>query len=264
MRRNTNTKTKVAIISGLIAVVIISNMPMVVNATTFSAYQGLVISGYTLAGTKGTVKVIDQPYISATGLIYSHRDYMVYMNLPSGDSVGAGYIAYKDSGGTIHMYDMTYRYFGGVNVAHDLYNTISVGTSFNAQVTQDSSTSNCWTASTYSSAIDTCFGVGDTHGAAAGNTARNLHFAASGSTDDMPGFFDLLKVAHYSGGSLTFDKYFSQATYYKCSSQNGYVLTYLATYSGGGSKIDSVGTGPRDYSVDNCSIDDPVQDAYGE
>lgn len=263
---NKPTNTTKLIFSTIIAAVIISSIPVTAHASDYSAQQGVTMaSGYNLAGVSGSLTVKDSPFISASGVITGHRDYMVYMNLPSGDSVGAGYFAYKDATG-VHIYDLTYDYFGSSNVGHNLYRTMTVGQSFTATVQQDSSTSNSWTASTYFGDFnDVAYGSIDTRGANAGSTARNLAYAYSSGVDDMPGYFDVLKTAEWVSGSLSFDKYFSQNAQYKCNALHGYALAYLASYSGT-PKIDNVGTGPRDYTVSGCSIanSNSAWDAFGE
>lgn len=90
----------------------------------------------------------------------------------------------------------------------------------------------------------------------------------------MPGLFDRLKTGVWSGGVVQFNYYFSQdqktgAAGYKCLSTDtpttdSFVLDLLARYSTEDGLVDKVGTGPREYTADDCSADEGSWDIYGE
>jgi hypothetical protein len=239
---------------------------MTANASDYSATQA-VTKDYSIAGVLGSDTVIDKPYISSTSLS-DHRDYMVYVNLYSGQSMGAGHYAYKDSSGTVYVYTLEYWYDAS-GAAHNLVNTIPTSSSYTVKVEQQtSSSSNCWRATTYGGeAITKCFSATTYPAAESGAVARTLapHSYSSG-TEDLPGLFDYLQAGKWQSGSVVYGDYFSSShtTWYKCWAGNGYVMKYLGSYTGGSTE-DKIGTGPRDYSSpSDCTYQDPAWDANGE
>lgn len=218
-------------------------------------------SNFNQAGVQGDLTVYS-PFISTAGFS-NHRDYMVYVNFySSGSSIGAGWFAIK-SGSTVQMWNLIYRVAPSIGTNHDLYTTISSGTTFTASVKQQtSSSSDCWLATTISNSGSYCFPVNSHPAGSVGNAARAT-IAASGS-DNLPGWFDKLKVGQRVSGAVQFTDYFSSSNnpYYKCNSTNGFILKNVSSYTGSSNKYDTVATGPglvSPYDVDTCSIDDPVQ-----
>ena len=259
---------RVLLISTVFLMVFIISIPVESFATLYESQQA-VDSTNTISGVKGSLTV-KSPYVSTTGFFNDHRDYIVYLNLPTSSTMGAGWTAYKDGGGSVAKYDLVYYYHPNYGVVHNLYSTLTTGTTFTAYAYQlTSSTSNCWRGSTYSNAADVCFPSGSYPANIAGNLARAKTEFSSG-TNDMPGYFNELKTGRWISGSIQYNKYFSEdVAGYKCyskdtSTTNSYVLDQLANLSGSGSNIDRVGSGPRTYTVDDCSGDNQGWTAYGE
>ncbi|UVS70295.1 hypothetical protein NWT39_05790 [Nitrososphaera viennensis] len=239
-------------------------IPLNAYASDWSAHQGITKT-YAMAGTLGQLTVVASPFIDPASFD-NHRDYMVYMNLFSTQSVGAGWFALK-SGGVVSIYTLQYWYdTSGVN--HNLVSTIPVGSTFTAKVEQQTnSASNCWLMSTYGGTNFTrCFPNTTTPVNNAGETARTKppHSFSSG-TNDMPGLFDFLQVGKWSGGFVVYGDYFSGGTTnnYKCYAGHGYVLDNIASYTGG-TTDDKVGTGPRIYTTNDCMVQNPGYEAWGE
>lgn len=239
--------------------------PVIANASDWSSEQG-VTKTYTMAGTLGSLTIIDKPYISSTAFA-DHRDYMVYMNLNNFQTIGAGAFAYRDTSGNVNIYTREYWYNTSGRF-HNAVQSIPVGSNFTVKVVQNTgSTSNCWTASTYAGQNQqVCFSNTTYPPNNAGNTARTITpYSYVANTDDMPGLFDFLQVGKWSGGNVVFGDYFSGSTTnnYKCWAGHGYVMTTIAGYGGGG-PYDKIGTGPRDYFTNNCQVQNSGYEAWGE
>lgn len=207
--------------------------------------------------------MITSPYISTQGFA-GHRDYMVYVYLVNKDkkgTIGAGWLAYKDSSNIIRKLSLVYvgdsRYPAAV---HNLTVDVSSQTWIDATVRQNAVNSNCWTASTYGQTYNWCFDPKLTNGTAAGSNARSKELYSVG-VSDMPGLFDQLKFYDWN---IRDWRYFSESNNYKCSSTGGYVLDWLAKYSNapGNAQIDKVGIGPRTYTTDECTNDQDIWIPY--
>lgn len=265
----TNIKNKNTVLIIMTSIIMLSVSITHAYASEWLAQQGLTKnSPDAIAGATGQLKAINTPYISVNSFA-GHRDYVVYANLSGFNSIGAGWYAEKNSGtGQVVMYNLNYWY-DGTTTSHNAFRSLPANTTFTAYVQQDSSGSNCWTATTYfGDYTQKCFSSGGTSGANAGSTAReggSTKRDYSAGSDDMPGFFDQLKTYSWSGGSLV-SKYFSDnVNQYKCASQHGFDLDRLTSYTGG-SQYDKVGTGPRTYTTDDCSggSDNSAYELFGE
>ncbi len=242
-------------------------LPNVANATNYDTYQS-VKSNFNQAGVSGSLTVYT-PNISGSASPWNHRDYMAYVNFYNTDSsMGAGWYAQiVDS--SVKKFNLVYRVTPSIGVNHDLWTQLSAGTTFTAKVEQQtSSTSNCWKATTIYNSVSYCFPTGSYPAGSVGNVGRSTHF--QDSSNNLPGWFDLLKVGKWVSGSVQFNDYFSSSSnpYYKCNSSNGFTLYHAYSYTGSSNKFDTVATGPglgSPYNTDTCSIDDPVQApiAYG-
>ncbi len=254
---------KVAVISIIMAVV----SAVTAHAVSYDSSNAVSIGYPGVGGVTGKIS-ITSPYISAQGFTDGHRDYMVYVYLVNSNTgkvgtIGAGWLAYKDSSNIIRKLSLVYvgdsRYPAAV---HNLTVDVSSRTSINATVRQNAVNSNCWSASTYGQTYNWCFDSSLTNGTAAGSNARSKELYRGG-VSDMPGLFDQLKFYDWN---IRGWKFFSESNNYKCSSTGGYVLDWLAKYSNasGNAQIDKVGTGPRTYTTDDCSNDQDTWRPYGE
>ncbi|GBC72721.1 hypothetical protein HRbin04_00112 [archaeon HR04] len=244
---------KTAVISIIMAAVTAASV-VTAHAVSYDSSNG-VSTGYPgVGGAKGRI-MITSPYISAQGFTAGHRDYMVYVYLVNREKVGtigAGWLAYKDSSNIIRKLSLVYvgdsRYPAAV---HNLTVDVSSQTWIDATVRQNEVNSNCWSASTYGQTYNWCFDPILTNGIAAGSNARSKELYSRG-VSDMPGLFDQLKFYDWNRSGW---RYFSESNNYKCLSIGGYVLDWLAKYSNapGNAQIDKVGTGPRTYTTDDCT-----------
>ncbi|AIC15950.1 exported protein of unknown function [Nitrososphaera viennensis EN76] len=245
---------------GMVAALILL-VPSLANATNYDTYQSMK-SNFDQAGVQGSLTVYT-PSISGSASPWNHRDYMVYVNFYSTDSsMGAGWYAQIGSS-SVEKYNLVYRVTPTIGVNHDLWTQLSAGTTFTAKVEQQtSSTSYCWKATTISNSNSYCFPTGSHPAGSVGNAARSTH--PQDSSNNLPGWFDSLKVGKWVSGSMQFNDYFSSSSnpYYKCYSSNGFILNYVYSYTGSSSKIDTVATSPglsSPYNTDSCTVDDPVQ-----
>jgi hypothetical protein len=142
-------------------------------ATMYESYNAISVGGSGIGGVQGKIS-ITSPKISTTDL-RGHRDYMVYVYLYEGTTgkegtIGAGWIAWKDSNGIVKKASLVYvndqRYTASV---HNIGLSVSSVSTIDAVVTQDSSSGNCWTASTYGQVYPWCFDSELNKGFAAAN-----------------------------------------------------------------------------------------------
>ncbi|GEM_PF-3553448 len=173
---------------------------------------------------------------------------MVYVNLNNFQSLGAGAYAYLNAANTVSIAPAEYYYdAGGAVYVIQASDYVPLNTAYVAKVFQTtSSTSDCWEAYTYNGDSDTrCFAKTTYPINNDGQTATapyNVPYVSG--KDDMPGLFDYLQSG--TGYPVSFGDYFSSSTtdVYKCEATlHGYVLSYLAGYSGNGDNDDKVGTG---------------------
>lgn len=238
--------------------------PLAAMATLYLSYEG-VTKTIAVRGVGGTIKIPVLPYIG-TGS-NNHRDYMLYVNLKNFQAMGAGAYAYKS--GSIVVISAAGYYYDANGAIHTIHNyPIPVNTGFTAIVKQTAQTSNCWKWNTYGGNTHTrCFAQSTYPINNIGVTAQTVSpYAYQANVNDMPGLFDSLVAGYWSGGYLVLDDYFSSSSTngYKCHSLNGYVMDYLASYTGSSSKTDKVGVGPRYYTVDDCTNNNTGWAMFGE
>jgi hypothetical protein len=235
-------------------------------ATMYELYNAISVGGSGIGGVQGKIS-ITSPKISTTDF-RGHRDYMVYVYLQEGTTgkvgtIGAGWIAWKNSNDIVRKASLVYvndqRYTASV---HNITLSVSSLSTIDAVVTQDSSSGNCWTASTYGQVYSWCFESELNKGTAAASIGGSRE-SYKANESDMPGLFDQLK-AYDKNDTRNPWKYFSMFSNYKCNTTGSYVLDKLAKYSNapGNNQIDKVGTGPSLYYTNDCTYSSSVWSPY--
>jgi hypothetical protein len=176
---------------------------------------------------------------------------MVYVLVTNNDrdgTIGAGWIAFKDSNSNVtRKYSLVYifdqRY---ADPTYSIQTNVSSATAISIQVRQNSN-GNCWAATSYAHSINWCFESGYNRAYVAGSVAQSPQEYIRDKSD-MPGLFDQLQFYNNNANGWSD---FSTITNNKCNSNGRYVLDYLVS-------INRVGTGPRTYTTDDCASDTTV------
>ena len=134
--------------------------------------------------------------------------------------------------------------------------------------TKRQSYSRCWYAVTYQGSNTQCFSTSTISGASNIGTIARTFSSYSSGTNDLYGYmYNLqskykLTVSPYTVDWEPFTEAGTNPGIYKCWSTksatgSGYVIDYLTNWN-------TIGTGPRTYTTDNCSDVSQVGDPYGE
>lgn len=229
-----------------VMVIIMSMLVAYTGEASAVYYESYNAIGTNVGGVRGQISITSS-YVNIKGFGdgKGDKDYMVYALVTDGSrdgAIGSAWIAFKDGNNIDRKYSLVYIFDRRYNAPiYSLSANVSSLTSIQATVSQDSSSKNCWVAVSYNHILNWCFESAYNRGFVAGSIAQSPERYTQ-NVSDIPGRFNNLQ--YYDNNSSNW-RSFSNISNNKCNTTGGYVLDYL-------SSINSVCTGPRTYTTNDC------------